>query len=937
MARPSIMPMKLNPRTIFWLECAAIGGLLLAGFLTPSWVHGQTSQWKLIGGLLQPNLTSWTVYASGNFRFDGEIMPDGATCANGEILKKTAANDWDCAADATGGGWATTSEDFYQSQYRDWAINAAGYLAPTTTKTLLLPGGLIATASSTIVGHATTTGTMGVGALFINGERFTDLTGTGLSDSAGALTVGGLTTAEFASANVSQWTNNANYITLASLSGTAPISYNNGTGAISCPTCTVGGLTLYDAFAHETTWGATNSSTGTPMWLKAGLNASSTSHIDYATTTFITTSSFIASASSTAQDLSMQRATSTRATSTTSFQTPFLGVGTDYLSDITGSGLAISGNALTVSATVGNITNYDWTFGTTWDVLNLKPTTTKPIWATGGLNASSTSHFNYASTTQLSVGADFFSDLTGTGLQDTSGALNVIYGSSAGNAAQGNVTLTGPSGGTGLTGTGNAIAVGAGGTFNNLSLTVPVVVANGGTNNTSAYTTNGVNYFDGTKITNGSNLYYDPTNKVLGVATSTQDGVVFAKYLNSGFGNISGQKNGTSTYLGSGSPNVLGAGGNGYDSIISSGSDGVSFFGEFDGGLSGNVLAAAGGLASDGLGGTKTTQNDGRFDIGNPNGLKNAFLNVYGTTTVKRSVVVGTTTTNYFDGFAPTLFVGGSFPVIQIETNGGEAGGVQFVDGGDSKYILQSRNVGAGEQDRFQFTNLTNASFSPVMAMFSNNSFAVGTTTHEMGGALLTSNAADNGVAGAFRIDATSANCTTADTFINFMTQGGVVGNITCTAVSGTIIYNTFTGSHWTKVADLPVGLPTSSMTAPLLLCLDGTTPFPDQQHLSGTRLCDKANSKAVYGVYGGTDNLGHDMALSIGVGYMLVSNQGKDIENGDLLTSSGRLGEAGLQLGFLGAKDDVIRNYTVARSSQNYHWANGEKRHIIRVIYIGG
>ncbi|MDO8674431.1 MAG: hypothetical protein Q7O66_23745, partial [Dehalococcoidia bacterium] len=34
--------------------------------------------------------------------FFGEIRPDGLDCANGQILKKTGANDWDCATDATG-------------------------------------------------------------------------------------------------------------------------------------------------------------------------------------------------------------------------------------------------------------------------------------------------------------------------------------------------------------------------------------------------------------------------------------------------------------------------------------------------------------------------------------------------------------------------------------------------------------------------------------------------------------------------------------------------------------------------------------------------------------------------------------------------------------------------------------------------------------------
>src|SRR3990167_1649021 len=39
---------------------------------------------------------------TGDFKFDGDLMPDGADCANDEILKKTGADDWDCATDETG-------------------------------------------------------------------------------------------------------------------------------------------------------------------------------------------------------------------------------------------------------------------------------------------------------------------------------------------------------------------------------------------------------------------------------------------------------------------------------------------------------------------------------------------------------------------------------------------------------------------------------------------------------------------------------------------------------------------------------------------------------------------------------------------------------------------------------------------------------------------
>lgn len=88
---------------------------LLAGLIVllfPVAVSAQVNNnfWKMIAGVLQPVVSTWNVYAPANLRFDGEIQPDGSTCVNGQILKKTGANDWDCASDATGsGGGATTT------------------------------------------------------------------------------------------------------------------------------------------------------------------------------------------------------------------------------------------------------------------------------------------------------------------------------------------------------------------------------------------------------------------------------------------------------------------------------------------------------------------------------------------------------------------------------------------------------------------------------------------------------------------------------------------------------------------------------------------------------------------------------------------------------------------------------------------------------------
>ncbi|TSC91273.1 MAG: cell surface glycoprotein, partial [Parcubacteria group bacterium Gr01-1014_2] len=47
----------------------------------------------------------------GILSFFGEIAPDGVTCSNNQILKKTGTDDWDCAADA-GGSVSSNSLDF---------------------------------------------------------------------------------------------------------------------------------------------------------------------------------------------------------------------------------------------------------------------------------------------------------------------------------------------------------------------------------------------------------------------------------------------------------------------------------------------------------------------------------------------------------------------------------------------------------------------------------------------------------------------------------------------------------------------------------------------------------------------------------------------------------------------------------------------------------
>src|SRR3990167_8304937 len=110
-------------------------GLFMLLWLFPIWSHfNQDKQIKsiqvngnetLVGASgffaqnasVQLNFEAFGAYASvaGNFAFQGEIMPDGATCSNDQILKKTGANDWDCATDA-GGSVTSNSLNFDEFQ-----------------------------------------------------------------------------------------------------------------------------------------------------------------------------------------------------------------------------------------------------------------------------------------------------------------------------------------------------------------------------------------------------------------------------------------------------------------------------------------------------------------------------------------------------------------------------------------------------------------------------------------------------------------------------------------------------------------------------------------------------------------------------------------------------------------------------------------------------
>lgn len=78
-----------------------------------------TTLWQDDGTHTSSNITinSGDVKASGDIAFMSEIKPDNTVCSNGEILKKNAADDWNCAADATGAGGSNNMT--YVATYMD--------------------------------------------------------------------------------------------------------------------------------------------------------------------------------------------------------------------------------------------------------------------------------------------------------------------------------------------------------------------------------------------------------------------------------------------------------------------------------------------------------------------------------------------------------------------------------------------------------------------------------------------------------------------------------------------------------------------------------------------------------------------------------------------------------------------------------------------------
>jgi len=216
--------------------------------------------------------------------------------------------------------------------------------------------------------------------------------------------------------------------------------------------------------------------------------------------------------------------------------------------------------------------------------------------------------------------------------------------------------------------------------------------------------------------------------------------------------------------------------------------------------------------------------------------------------------------------------------------------------------------------------------------------------------------AADNASPAALiRINATQANLTAADVFINFSSTSGIEGSVAGTAVAGVIAYNTFTGAHfsqsnviiptqlestWETVKQLEEtgevdekGNPVMETTeedvelkrftsnvepGAVLISIDELCEWDGEvaQTLPKVAVSSIKEDKAVYGVYGGHDRDGDIIVLAVGTGLICVTNEGGDIEVGDFLCTSSTLGCA---MKYTGSDMRVV----IAKARES--WTNGQ------------
>ena len=227
-----------------------------------------------------------------------------------------------------------------------------------------------------------------------------------------------------------------------------------------------------------------------------------------------------------------------------------------------------------------------------------------------------------------------------------------------------------------------------------------------------------------------------------------------------------------------------------------------------------------------------------------------------------------------------------------------------------------------------------------------------------------------------FLIEDTQGNIDASDSWITFGSNSGEEGSISGTGAQGVIAYNTFTGSHYTQISsrdNLEVGIlleatgekitdwgdVTVKVSSNVEVWVDNQANEVDKgdvkakvkitktkikdkvrkskasikNQISKSIICETSQSKAVWGVWGGLDKEGRDMVFSIGTGFILVYDDGTNIEVGDYLTSTG------LKKGYaVKQSDDILHNYTVGKALEAVDWGmeSGTTK-LITCTYHGG
>jgi len=148
--------------------------------------------------------------------------------------------------------------------------------------------------------------------------------------------------------------------------------------------------------------------------------------------------------------------------------------------------------------------------------------------------------------------------------------------------------------------------------------------------------------------------------------------------------------------------------------------------------------------------------------------------------------------------------------------------------------------------------------------------------------------------------------------------NGTYVGSIHSSG--GTVTYEGFTGGHPSSTKnnkEYPYGT---------VMILYKVEPNPLKKHFRQPKYIlepsKKEFDKKAFGIYAGRNEhkKNEHSIYALGDGHILVDKEGGNIEKGDYLTTSNKEGYAMKQ------NDDILHNYTIAKSSEDVDWKKEKK-----------